>query len=826
MTTHHSSRTCAAIVLVCFLLHRGSFGGVFVDHINVGFTASPIKFVDVNGLFLYSVNQSFALGFSSFDAGDNNPYYYLCIQHFSSSQDVWCANRNNPIRRTDSFSFSSDGSVSLQLSGSVIWSINSTGASTLQLQETGNLVLLNNKSDILWQSFDYPTDTILTGQMFSSKMKLIGGKSQGDISEGSYYMSLDAITGLALRADLYSPPQSPLIYWTMSSDGKTSQLDPTGVPAFAEIDMNTLKLLQSDGASSCSEILLDGYGPTIRRATLEYDGNLRVYFLSGSLWNLAFTAVRDVCSLPDHCGPYGICSGSSGQCSCPESFVANNITDFSQGCSLDGAPSCSNHSVAPFEMLYIGNVDYFADQFTEPQGPPSDLNTCRGLCLGNCSCTALFFHNESGSCYLWGEIGTIGSGSLGSHLAYMKVPQNIQAGGAPGSGHSGSGGIAAFVVVLIAVGTTFIIVGLFIGAWRVYKSRLAQQLQPNGEEEDELLAGIPGLPTRFSYKELEAATFGFRDKLGQGGFGSVYEGVLGDNTKIAVKRLESVGQGKKEFWAEVATIGSIHHVHLVQLRGFCAEGAHRLLVYEFMANGSLAKVLFSKKQDEIVLDWNTRCKICLGTARGLAYLHDDCRERILHCDIKPENILLDENLVAKVSDFGLAKLMNPEQSEVFTTLRGTRGYLAPEWLLNSAISDKSDVYSFGMVLLELISGRKNFDHTESSEKSYFPEYAYQQTENENVEGLVDPKLDGLANDSQVATLTRIALWCIQDEVAIRPSMKKVVKMIEGIIEVPKPPSSPQLAVRLHGPRFDSGNSSSGLFDYSPSITASRLSAPR
>ncbi|GKD29170.1 G-type lectin S-receptor-like serine/threonine-protein kinase SD2-5 [Tanacetum coccineum] len=151
-------------------------------------------------------------------------------------------------------------------------------------------------------------------------------------------------------------------------------------------------------------------------------------------------------------------------------------------------------------------------------------------------------------------------------------------------------------------------------------------------------------------------------------------------------------------------IGSIRHHHLVKLKGFCAEVKHRLLVYEYMANGSLDRWIFG----EFLLDWDTRYNIAIGTAKGLAYLQEDCDVKIVHCDIKPENVLLDDNFLAKISDFGLAKLMTREQSHVFTTLRGTRGYLVPEWITNHAISEKSDVYSYGMVLLEIISGQKNY----------------------------------------------------------------------------------------------------------------------
>lgn len=381
-----------------------------------------------------------------------------------------------------------------------------------------------------------------------------------------------------------------------------------------------------------------------------------------------------------------------------------------------------------------------------------------------------------------------------------------------------------------------LLASLLVGVW-LYRRKKAAKAAANMEsaEDDMFLETIPGLPMRFSYKELDRATLSFSNKLGGGGFGSVYEGVLPDGSRVAVKKLESLGQGFKEFRAEVATIGSIHHLHLVQLRGFCAEGVHRLLVYEYLSNGSLDKSLFNSNK---VLSWATRFDIALGTARGLAYLHEECREKIIHCDIKPENILLDDNYVAKVSDFGLAKLMNRELSQVFTTMRGTRGYLAPEWVTNYAITEKSDVFSFGMVLLEIVSGRKNCVPTETSEKWYFPTYAFRQLEIGQVTELVDAKLKGQVDLNLVGLVLRVALWCIQEDVTMRPSIGRVVQMLEGNIKVPNPPSSHHcfggLFTKLVDPTSGSSSQSihgfDGFGEYEGvrinSLSAERLSGPR
>ncbi|PWA82263.1 S-locus glycoprotein domain-containing protein [Artemisia annua] len=189
---------------------------------------------------------------------------------------------------------------------------------------------------------------------------------------------------------------------------------------------------------------------------------------------------------------------------------------------------------------------------------------------------------------------------------------------------------------------------------------------------------MKGLLAAFVYRDLQIATKIFSNKLGGGGFGSVFKGVLSDSSNVALKRLECLGQGEKQFRSKVSTIGTIQHVNLVRLRVFCAEGKNKL-VYDYMPNGSLHSHLFHEKQDN-VLNWKTRYQIALGIAKGLVYLYENCRECIIHCDIKPENILLDANFGPKIADFGLAKLVGRDFSRVLTTMRGTRGYLAPEWL--------------------------------------------------------------------------------------------------------------------------------------------------
>ncbi|KAL5061704.1 hypothetical protein RYX36_023441 [Vicia faba] len=308
------------------------------------------------------------------------------------------------------------------------------------------------------------------------------------------------------------------------------------------------------------------------------------------------------------------------------------------------------------------------------------------------------------------------------------------------------------------------------------------------DDDDELL-GIDTMPNTFSYYELKNATSDFNrdNKLGEGGFGPVYKGTLNDGRDVAVKQL-SIGshQGKSQFVAEIATISAVQHRNLVKLYGCCIEGSKRLLVYEYLENKSLDQALFG---NVLFLNWPTRYDICMGVARGLTYLHEESRLRIVHRDVKASNILLDSELIPKISDFGLAKLYDDKKTHISTRVAGTIGYLAPEYAMRGHLTEKADVFSFGVVALELVSGRPNSDSSLEGEKMYLLEWAWQLHERGCTSDLIDPRLSEF-NKEEVQRLVGIALLCTQTSPTLRPPMSRVVAMLSGDIEVSAVTSRP------------------------------------
>ncbi|MBA0733564.1 hypothetical protein Gogos_017562, partial [Gossypium gossypioides] len=339
------------------------------------------------------------------------------------------------------------------------------------------------------------------------------------------------------------------------------------------------------------------------------------------------------------------------------------------------------------------------------------------------------------------------------------------------------GGISAAAEVgmlAAAVFATFLIVGGIL--WWSGCLRRRSTLERD-------LKGIELQTSCFTLRQIKDATNNFdaANKIGEGGFGPVYKGILADGTEIAVKQLSARSkQGNREFVTEIGMISALQHPHLVKLYGCCIEGNQLLLIYEYLENNSLARTLFGPEEFQLTLDWPTRRKICIGIARGLAYLHEESRLKIVHRDIKATNVLLDKDLNPKISDFGLAKLDEEDNTHISTRIAGTYGYMAPEYAMHGRLTDKADVYSFGIVALEIVSGTCNTKHSRVKEESfYLLDLANTLKQKGNLLDLIDPRVASHCDPEGPILMIDVALLCTNSTAAARPSMSTVVSILEG-----------------------------------------------
>lgn len=697
---------------------------------------------------------------------------------------MWSAGNGLTVDSGGSFQFLSDGNLRLvNGSNSIIWESKSSnlGVSSATLGDDGNLVLSNGTVNV-WSTFENPTDTIVPSQNFTVGMVL---------RSGLYSFSLISSGNLTLRWN------DSIVYWNQGLNASVNAKLNSPVLRLQSIGLLQLydANLSAPAVIAYSSDYAEG-SDVLRTLKIDSDGNLRIYSSargSGSV-NSRWAAV-DQCEVFGYCGSYGICSYNESDpiCGCPsQNFEMIDPSDSRKGCKRKvDLVDCPGSAT----MLQLDHAQFL----TYPPELNSQIffigiSACRGNCLAGSTCFAsTSLSDGTGQCYIKssGFISGYQNPALPS-TSYVKVcgpvapnpPASL--GGADKKNH---GRVPAWIVVIVVLGTLLALIALEGGLWfwccrnRTILGGLSAQYA--------LLEYASGAPVQFSYKDLQRATKGFKEKLGAGGFGAVYRGVLANKTVVAVKQLEGIEQGEKQFRMEVATISSTHHLNLVRLIGFCSEGRHRLLVYEFMKNSSLDNLLFvTEDLSGKLLNWEYRFNIALGTARGITYLHEECRDCIVHCDIKPENILLNENYIAKVSDFGLAKLINPkDHRRTLTSVRGTRGYLAPEWLANLPITSKSDVYSYGMVLLEIVSGRRNFEVVDERNRKKFSDWAYEELEKGNIMGILDKRLkDQEVDMDQVQRAIQVSFWCIQEHPSHRPTMGRVVQMLEGITEIEKPPA--------------------------------------
>ncbi|KAK1307613.1 G-type lectin S-receptor-like serine/threonine-protein kinase SD2-2 [Acorus calamus] len=694
------------------------------------------------------------MGFFTVDGGSS---WFLGIWYASIPirSYVWVANRRSPVTGPlSSFAtlvlIDGEGLTVTDSAGRGVWSSGGGNATEARLLDTGNLVVFygdrGKKDVVLWQSFDHPSDSWLPEMEITRRLSITCWRSPSDPSPGLYSLRLSPRSYGSFEL-VYRGEEGEIPYWTTgnwTSGGWFSRVPEMTVPYIYTFRFN--RPFTEEASFAYAEALPS---PPPTRFSVDPSGQIRQYTWSAQTanWNMFWSRPDDPCRVYGLCGHFGLCSAAATAggvdvrrpCECPHEFVPADLPgwgsgDFSSGCvrRSGGGGACAGDT---FE-----EVGAFA--FEGGRGavavPVANRGSCEESCRRNCSCLGLAFDSKTGRCEnLYGRVLNLQeSADHEAAVLYLRI-----------DGGDGDGRIARWKVAVLSCapdGDT--------GLLRRTRSRRLRR----------------GLP---------------RDLPGP------------SPTPVAVKRLDRPGGGERDFRAEVRTIGSVHHVNLVRLIGFCLDGPHRLLVYDCMRNGPLSAYLRRDHRREN-LSWAVRFRIAVGTARGIAYLHEECRDRILHCDIKPENILLDGDYNPKVSDFGLAKLIGRDFSRVLTTMRGTWGYVAPEWISGVAITPKADVYSYGMTLLEIIGGRRNVDSTDDGgEQWFFPPWAAKRIIEGGVADVVDPALGGEFDAAEAERAGLVAVWCIQDEEGARPTMGSVVKMLEGTVGVTTPPP-PQLLQAL------------------------------
>ncbi|KAK6938639.1 S-locus glycoprotein domain [Dillenia turbinata] len=752
--------------------------------------------VEDSDSILTSPNGHFSAGFYS--AGENAFSFAIWFTKSYPPTVVWMANRDLPVNgKASKITFSSNSNLILTDAGKcTVWSTNTASVSPAQLElyNNGNLALHTEDGLVLWQSFDHPTDTLLPQQPLRKNPTLISSRSPTNYSSGFYKFYFDNDNVLRLYFDGHDISS---IYWPdpglVSWDAGRSTYNNTRI---AVLDISGLFMSSDHLTFTAADY---GIGPQ-RILRIDYDGNIRLYSLDETTrnWSVTWQALLEGCQVHGICGPNSLCTydhATGRKCSCVNGFRMKNSSDWSYGCEPEFNLSC-NQSEAGFVKL--PHVEFYGYDYG--YYPNYTYEECRKLCLELCNCKAfLLKFGKRGnfySCYPKTQLLNGYRSSNFNGTMYLKLPKNrvsssydaVRAYELNCSDtdpiqlyrnykKNGKNGSLNFLLWFACVVGALEVLGIIFVLFKIQQS--------SGAAVEGYGLANAGFK-RFTYDELHKATRGFSKEIGRGGGGAVYKGVLPDNRIAAIKRLTEAYQGEAEFLAEVRTIGRLNHMNLIDMWGYCAEGKHRLLVYEYMEHGSLADNLSSNS-----LDWNMRFEIAVGMARGLAYLHEECLEWVLHCDVKPQNILLDSNYHPKVADFGLSKLLNRAGGEnsSFSQIRGTRGYMAPEWVFKLPITSKVDVYSFGIVVLEMVTGRKATElHVTDSEGDSVSEKKElvnwmkgkingASTNKFCIEDIINPSVGDKWDAQQLQRLVGVALQCVRPDKDGRPTMSQVVKML-------------------------------------------------
>jgi hypothetical protein len=752
-----------------------------------------------------SPSGEFAFGFQQLTNTTNLFMLAIWYNKIPETTIVWSAKdtKNNNLVQAPTGSqiqLTSGGLTLTTSEGESIWTAqpNET-VSYGNLLDTGNFVLVNNSSIIVWESFKFPTDTLLPNQSLELNGTLTSRFSETNYTNGRFQLYFNDDDNNLMLSPLAWPTQYRYkSYYTIDVANLASLrlvFDESG-DIYVETNKNGTRVTPE--GTQWKSLGLDPKS-YYYRATLDYYGVFTQFsHPRDSKAKQGWTIMRYV---PDNictdliyeigggtCGYNSICSmlNQRPTCKCPYGYSLIDPSNQFGGCKLNFTLGCGSDNGeglnVTLEDLYeftpLTNVNWPLSDYERLH--PYSQEECQQSCLHDCMCSVVVFSAQT----CWKKRSPLVNGRDESGGSLVLIKTRVSPFGKIGTSPSTDSKDSEVNPLLR---------GLLIGSSVLNSILLAAIVLVTLLKPKRVVQGATLLETNicsFSYDALKESTWGFIEELGRGSFGIVYKGELksaSSSSGVAVKRLDRLAQDReKEFKTELRAIGKTCHKNLVKLIGFCDEGMHRMLVYEFMSNGSLADILYGETKPI----WNQRVGFALGIARGLVYLHEECDTPIIHCDIKPQNILIDEYFTAKISDFGLAKLLLADQSRTKTMIRGTRGYVAPEWFKNVPVTAKVDVYSFGVMLMEIVCCRKSVVLMESGEeeKSILTYWACDCYMEGRVDVLVENDQEASDDIDRLEKWIKIAIWCIQEHPEMRPTMRMVMQMLEGVVQVPKPPS--------------------------------------
>ncbi|XP_019156166.1 PREDICTED: G-type lectin S-receptor-like serine/threonine-protein kinase At4g27290 isoform X2 [Ipomoea nil] len=753
-----------------------------------------------DGDTIVSSGGIFEMGFFS-PTNSQNCYVGIWYKQIPVSTIVWVANRDTPLTNTSSvvLKIINPGWLALvdgDNNNASIWHTNTSrlvSNPVAKLLDSGNLVVTDANDDspenLVWQSFDHPTDTQLPGMKrgknFITGLEIVlsAWKAENNPQRGEYELSIDP-TGY---------PQSIMrkggkkVYragsWNGVRWGGTRGIEKKSYVIDTSVIINTNEVSTSFKVHNSSGLV---------RMVLTSSGSILLYEWADETdeWKILRNAPTDVCDTYGSCGAYGSCNYDNFPiCGCLDKFlprdpVAWGKGDYSGGCVRWTPLNCQNVTSNSNGFLKYSDIKLPDTEFTR-FNTSMNLEECEQVCLKNCSCMAyssLDISNGQNGCLLWFRdlIDIRVLPALQGQDLYIRMASSDLDYPSSSKGKKSKSKKSKIIKLTSSVLVGILVLSMTLIVVIILYKRKKKEINLKLKwEEDQIL---------FEVSTITRATnnFSLNNKIGEGGYGHVYKGVLDDKKEVAVKRLSKTSkQGLGEFKNEVNSIARLQHRNLVKLLGWCIQGDEKMLIYEYMSNKSLDSYIFDIKK-RALLDWPKRFNIINGIARGLLYLHQDSRLKIIHRDLKASNILLDIDMNPKISDFGLARSIGLNETGANTNrVAGTLGYMSPEYAGHGVFSIKSDVFSFGVLVLEIVSGKRNreFSHHQDHYENLLA-HAWKLYRDGRLIELVDEHLDAPCDLPQVLRSIHVSLLCVQHYPEDRPSTSSIVHMLANNVELP------------------------------------------